>query len=198
MVDTAISSSIPASRSSLRRARRALSLSQQRKHALLLGQNLKRLLTPKRHGRIALYWPVDGEIDPTLWFRKNPSGWQVFLPVLMPVGPMQFSPWIPHERLKTNRFKIPEPRGAVFSARQLDWVILPLTGFNSEGFRQGMGGGFYDYCLQQRRFSSYWKRPKLIGVAHELQQTRFIPNPWDIQPDWIVTESRILKAKTTG
>lgn len=197
MVDASSPDSIKSLRRQLREARRSLNRSQQRHHANGLRLQLNRLLKPRRFHRIGLYLPFDGEIDPTHFFQQTESPWELYLPVVAKIGPMRFARWHDRSTLRKNQFGIPEPQGSTVGSRQLDAILMPLTAFNANGYRLGMGGGYYDYCLQHRRYSRQWRKPLLIGVAHELQQHDFPPNAWDIQPDWIATEKRLIKSQAT-
>jgi 5-formyltetrahydrofolate cyclo-ligase len=57
-----------------------------------------------------------------------------------------------------------------------------------------MGGGFYDRTFSYLKTRNRWRKPKLIGIAHELQkQDKIIPNPWDVPLDGVVTEFNFYK-----
>jgi 5-formyltetrahydrofolate cyclo-ligase len=57
-----------------------------------------------------------------------------------------------------------------------------------------MGGGFYDRTLGYLRQRRQWRRPRLIGLAHECQRLpRLDPRPWDIPLDAVATELRIYR-----
>ena len=70
----------------------------------------------------------------------------------------------------------------------LDLVLVPLVGFDGAGNRLGMGGGFYDRSfafLGQRR----WRRPRLVGVAFDLQRVDRLPRrAWDVPLDAVASE----------
>ena len=189
-------------RRELRQRRRALSRRQQRDAAERLCQQLRRLPELQRARRVALYLPNDGEIDPTPlldWLQRR--GVRAYLPVLMPLADNRL--WFVHYHAATpmvrNRFGILEPstRHAAHRARRLppwalDLVLLPLVGFDAQGQRMGMGGGFYDrsFAFTRRR----GPRPRLIGVAHACQQVAALPNAgWDIPLDAIVSDHQVIR-----
>lgn len=183
-------------RRQLRAARRALSPARQKAAARDLARRLAALPPLQGARRIALYWPVDGEIDPRPLRARLPRA-TFYLPVLQPfpASTLRFARWARGARLARNRFGIPEPRGqATVSARKLDVVLMPLTGFDAAGNRLGMGGGFYDRTLAFHRHGRH--RPALTGVAHECQRVPALPvAEWDIRPHLLVTDRRTLRPR---
>lgn len=91
-----------------------------------------------------------------------------------------------------NRFGILEPdiqHNRIMHPRSLDIVIVPLVAFDVQRNRLGMGGGYYDRTFEASRVRSEWKRPRLIGVAHELQKQKLLATrSWDISLDAVITE----------
>ncbi len=74
----------------------------------------------------------------------------------------------------------------------LDLLLLPLVGFDADGHRLGMGGGFYDRTLAALRPPRCGQRPRLVGIAHDCQRLiQIVPRPWDIPLDAVVTECRV-------
>lgn len=135
----------PQLRRILRKARRALTASEQRQASHGLYRQLAQHPLFRRARHISLYLPMDGEIDPRPLLRAaQRRGKATYLPVLnaWPQTKMVFQRVRPGEKLRPNRFRIPEPR--VSQARQrkvwaLDLVLLPLVGFDEAGGRLGMG-----------------------------------------------------------
>lgn len=189
------SPAVPSSRlrRALRNARQALTRSEQRDHARRLARHLTKSVRFRRARRVALYWPADGEIDPRLLIDRD-RGRQWFLPVLRryPRKTLFFARWRPGEPLVPNRFGIPEPKRQGCRRRMalsLDLILVPLVGFDDEGQRLGMGGGFYDRTLARLRRCRHWRRPCLIGAAHACQRvTRLRSRPWDVRLAAVMTE----------
>ena len=183
-------------RRELRARRRALSTSQQRLAARKLQQQLQKLPELDRAQRIALYWPNDGEIDPRLLVTAKRHHQQLYLPALQsfPALTLRFVRWTPRLRMTKNRFGIPElRRGARLPAQAMDVILMPLVGFDADGNRLGMGGGFYDRTLA---FVQRAPRPLpvLIGVAHQCQQeTQLTTAAWDIPLQLIVTDKKVIR-----
>ena len=187
----------PALRRQLRQARRTLSPQQQKRAARDLYRQLAQHPLLRRCRHIALYLPNDGEIDPRPLLREaQRRGKATYLPVLKrwPRTRMSFQRVYPGEPLSHNRFRIPEPQ--YLPARQrkvwtLDLVLLPLVGFDEQGGRLGMGGGFYDRSLAYRQLRKNWHKPTLLGVAHECQRVdRLALASWDIRLQGVVTDRR--------
>jgi len=142
---------------------------------------------------------ADGEIDPypllqALWAL----GKIIYLPVLVPFSRQKlwFAKYAPSDRLVLNRFGIPEPvRRRLIKPCALDLVLTPLVAFDSRGHRIGMGGGYYDRSFAFLRRRRHWRKPRLLGLAYELQKLPgIIPNDWDIPLDAVATEARIYRA----
>jgi len=150
--------------------------------------------------RVAAYLATDGEIDPyplmqSLW----ESGKTIYLPVLAPFSnrKLWFAEFKPTDVLAFNRFGIPEPvRRRLIKPCALDLVLTPLVAFDSNGHRVGMGGGYYDRSFAFLRRRRYWRKPRLLGLAYELQkQTSIKANDWDIPLNAVATEARIYQTQ---
>lgn len=175
----------------LRQRRRALSAAQQKKSAYGLYRQLVQHSWFRRARRVALYLASDGEIDPHYLLEEAQRRKKhVYLPVLScwPQRHMAFQRIHAKTRWQRNRFGIPEPvadREQQRALWTLDLVCLPLVGFDANGGRLGMGGGFYDRSLAACNLPL----PPLLGLAHSCQQVDQLPlEPWDVPLDAVVTE----------
>lgn len=187
----------PALRRKLREARRALSPAQQRLAARRLYRQLAQHPLFRRARHIALYLPNDGEIDPGLLLREaQRRGKATYLPVLnpWPRTRMVFQRISHGERLWPNRFGIHEPRRCPDRQRPvwaLDLLLMPLVGFDEQGGRLGMGGGFYDRSLAYRSMRKKGHKPTLLGLAHDCQKVdRLTLASWDVPLQATVTDQR--------
>ncbi|MCP1466152.1 MULTISPECIES: 5-formyltetrahydrofolate cyclo-ligase [Pseudomonas] len=193
----------PHLRRMLRKARRALTPSEQRQAAHGLYRQLAQHPLFRRAKHISLYLPTDGEIDPRLLLRAaQRRGKATYLPVLSawPRTKMVFQRVKPGETLLPNRFRILEPRVNARRQRKvwaLDLVLLPLVGFDDAGGRLGMGGGFYDRSLAYLARRKSWRKPALLGLAHECQKVdRLAQASWDVPLAGTVTDRQWYVAET--
>ncbi|MEX5576141.1 5-formyltetrahydrofolate cyclo-ligase [Pseudomonas lijiangensis] len=195
----------PQLRRQLRKARRALSPGQQRAAARGLYRQLAQHPLFRRARHVSLYLPMDGEIDPRLLLRAaQRRGKATYLPVLnaWPRTRMVFQRVRPGEKFIPNRFRIPEPRINRALQRRiwaLDLILMPLVGFDDEGGRLGMGGGFYDRSLAYLARRKTWKKPRLLGLAHECQKVeRLAQASWDVPLQGTVSDKRWYLAQQEG
>jgi 5-formyltetrahydrofolate cyclo-ligase len=188
-------------RRELRRRRRNLSAPQQRHHAIAIARRLSGMTLFRNAQRIALYLESDGEPGTSpLLARLWRYGKRAYLPVLRKIGDnrLHFCEYRRGDSLPANRFGIaePDPRHRPPTPPWgLDLILLPLVGFDGNGQRLGMGGGFYDRTLAFSRHRHHWRGPRLIGIAHECQRVADLPSrPWDIPLHGIVTERTFYPA----
>ena len=144
--------------------------------------------------RFAFCWPIKGEYDARHLARTlRPRGALTALPVVVaPKTPLIFREWHPGVDMAMGALNIPYPVGSAEIIPQA--VLLPMNGWDPQGYRLGYGAGFFD-----RTLASLPKRPLTIGVTYELAKMDTIhPQSWDIPLDYVVTERGVYRRDPEG
>ena len=134
------------------------------------------------------YWPIRDEFDVMPVMRRlSGAGYRCALPFVdKKRHVLIFREWRPDTVMVEGPFRIPEPteEAAVLTPSLL---LVPLLAYDSEGFRLGYGGGYYDGALADLRAAD---GPVLaVGMAFSEQLVERVPHGTrDQQLDWIVTE----------
>lgn len=153
--------------------------------------HLQRAFPDLVHGVIAFCWPYKNEYDARhLLAGMRRRGAVTALPaILAPKTPLVFREWHPGVRLENGPLGIPfPPEGPEL---QPDSVLLPMVGFDAQGYRLGYGGGYFD-----RTLAAAARRPRVIGVANEFAFIETIhPQPHDVPVDYVVTERGVYARK---
>ena len=142
--------------------------------------------------RVAFCWPVKNEPDvrPLMlaWLAAAQPGFAALLPVVVaPGAPLAFRAWTPGGELAVDRYGIPTPATGEFIVPQA--LLLPVNGFDADGYRIGYGGGFFD-----RTLATLAPAPLAIGVGFELSRVASIrPEPHDIRLDAMVSEAGVFR-----
>jgi 5-formyltetrahydrofolate cyclo-ligase len=180
-------------RGTLRERRRSLPAPERIAAAGRLAARLLELPFAPASGHVAGYWAMDGEIALLSWQLQLPRDVTYCLPVLADDGLLRFAPWRPGEPLAGNRFGIPEPDvgdDALLAGADMSLVVMPLVGFDADGNRLGMGGGWYDRTFAFRNSDAAGPPPWLVGAAFGFQQVDAIaPEPWDVALDATCTDA---------
>ncbi len=169
-------------------ARAALSVTDRQALASAVATHLDALLSrlfPDIGGMVLSgYWPIKSELDLRPWMiRMAEKGVRLALPVVeTPKAPLVFRPWSPGAAMVRGHWNIPVP--ATRDTIRPDIALAPLVGWDSEGYRLGYGGGYFDRTLAAAR-----PRPFAIGVGLQGAKLGTIfPQPHDIRLDAVVTE----------
>jgi 5,10-methenyltetrahydrofolate synthetase len=154
--------------------------------ARIVAHLLARLAAP---GIVAFCWPIKHEPD----VRAALPGWasagtRAALPVVVEEdAPLAFRLWTPDTPLEPDRYGIPTPVSGDFV--QPDMLLLPLNGFDGDGYRLGYGGGYFD-----RTLAALSPRPLAVGIGFEINRLASIrPESHDQRLDWLVTEAGALR-----
>jgi 5-formyltetrahydrofolate cyclo-ligase len=186
-------------RKQLRSKRRQLSGNKQKQHSQKIIHTITQSSFYQQAKTIALYLPSDGEVDISSLLKdilkQNKC---CYLPIISNKenGLMHFALYHKDIPLKKNCFAILEPvykEVDLKTALEMDLVLAPLVGFDNQGNRMGMGGGYYDRALEHlKNPSSRHVKPIFIGIAHELQRVDCLEQKsWDISLHAVVTERGI-------
>ena len=147
----------------------------------------------RRAQTFAAYFANDGEIDPAFLIHAvSAAGKRILLPRLRHKQ-LEFVRYRPSAVLSRNRFNIPEPIGKAVPLKKIDVICMPLVGFDRQGGRLGMGGGFYDRTLAKGNIGRRG-RPRLIGLAYACQEVAQLPHEeWDVRVTGVVTEREWIR-----
>ena len=154
---------------------------------------------------IALYWPIQDEIDlrPTLlsWMKNAPQR-RLALPYARPDKHLEFYEWQEGDALISSAHGVPEPSPENTARPQLipDCILIPCVGWSSSVvsgkahyWRLGYGGGYFDRTLAQLRKDN----PNLICMGIGFDWQKLDDSQWAAQThdeplDMLLTESGLL------
>ena len=140
---------------------------------------------------VGFCWPFKGEFDARFTLRHfRGRGAAAALPVVVATAaPLQFRAWWPGAPMTTGVYGIAIPDGTALVVP--DAAIVPMNGFDAQGYRLGYGGGYFD-----RTLDAMSPPPLAIGVAYEFAGLPTIrPQPHDVPMDFVVTEAGIYVAR---
>lgn len=180
----------------MRTRRQEIGPAQQREAAKRVARIVAHSALFRRSRHIAFYLANDGELNPAILLQRAwDMGKVCYLPVIAAGQSLWFAPYAKGDPLASNRFGIPEPARpglALVNARVLDLILAPLVAFDDQGHRLGMGSGFYDRTLSFLRHRHTWRKPRLLGIAHELQRVAFIAaETWDVPLDGVASDRQL-------
>lgn len=162
--------------------RHALSSSERLLWDAAIGKQLLAWCQQQRPASIGLFWPIQAEPDLLTYYRDLAQlGAALSLPVVQAAGrPLRYARWQPGEPTVRGALGVPVPA-------TLEWVelpesiLIPCVGHNTQGFRLGYGGGFYDRTLACQ------PRPYALGISYPVLETEFAVDAHDIALDQILT-----------
>lgn len=143
---------------------------------------------------IAFCWPYKGEYDVRFAIRHfRERGAKAAMPAVVdPNGPLEFRLWWPGTAMEPGVLGIPIPVGTQLVIP--DVAIVPMIGFDEQGYRLGYGGGYFD-----RTLAALDRRLLAIGVSFEaLRLPTIYPQSHDIPMNFLVTEAAIYQVRREG
>lgn len=179
-----------AERTRLRTERMSLEATVRRSTSEKIIQNLQELFANQKIIRagsvVSMYWPIKGELDiRPLMEALHGEGILVALPVVeTKAAPLVFRRWMPDTRMERGYWNIlvPPTEAQILTP---DAMLVPLVGWDMEGYRLGYGGGYFD-----RTLATLSPPPFSIGIGLQSAQLATIyPQPHDIPLNLILTEA---------
>ncbi|MBU3595600.1 5-formyltetrahydrofolate cyclo-ligase [Polynucleobacter sp. 86C-FISCH] len=155
---------------------------------------------------IALYWPIQDEIDLrsalVAWAKKAPNR-TLSLPFARPDKHLDFYEWRQGDQLIQSKHGVPEPNPENPARPQLtpDCILIPCVGWScsvvngkTHYWRLGYGGGYFDRTLAQLRKNN----PNLICMGIGFNWQKLDDSQWAAQThdeplDMLLTESGLLR-----
>lgn len=142
--------------------------------AWLTNELLKSSFYKKAHV-IATYISLEHEFETVSFIEAAlRDGKRVCVPKTYPKGRMEFMEYNP-ENLQKTHFGLMEPGddALVVDKEDIDLIHVPGLVFNSQGYRIGYGGGYYDRYLVDFK-------GKTVSTIYAFQLGEFAVRPYDI------------------
>lgn len=148
--------------------------------------------------RVALFWPIEArhEVDlRPLDAALRARGVEVAYPAIDPeTGDMTFKIVVDVAVLEEAGYGFAEPPPDAPVATAVDVVVVPAIGVDPTGHRIGYGAGYYD-----RTIPKYAPPATTIVVAYDWQLLAEVPfTDGDVRCQWVVTDTRVLDARSSG
>jgi len=146
--------------------------------------------------KVSIYIPVHNEVPTKRIIQLIiGSNTKCFLPVInqdLNNKNMRFAEFNHETALVKNKFDISEPISGTFeNASQLDLVVIPLVAFDNEGFRLGMGKGYYDFTFGTSKIN---RKPLFWGLSYDFQKTdSCYPEDHDLKMEAVICPSGVKK-----
>lgn len=137
---------------------------------------------------LGFYFPIRGEPDLrsviAQWLTQG-AGRIASMPVMTVSehgAVLEYHGWTAESPTQASTYGIPVP--AHSRVVQPECLLIPCVGFDTQRFRLGYGGGYFDRTLAQGV-----PRPITVGVAFDATRVQSInPQPHDVQLDLIITD----------
>ena len=154
------------------------------------------MFSERKFKKVSIYISIHNEV-PTNKIIKLIIGSKTkcYLPVIsqdLKDKKMKFSEFNHATTLVKNKFNISEPISTTFeNASQLELVVMPLVAFDNEGFRLGMGKGYYDFTFSSTDIN---RKPLFWGLSYDFQNAySCYPEEHDLKMDAVICPSGVKK-----
>lgn len=126
-------------------------------------------------------WPLSEELQS--------NGYLLCIPYITGKGTMVSATYYGKDSLISRSFGLFEPVDPHFTdPSSISFILVPLLAFDSEGYRLGYGGGYYDLYLKD------FERIPKVGLSLFPAESKLLPRePWDIPLDAVACPDGLLK-----
>lgn len=159
-----------------------------------LAKQVIKALSGLQDATVSGYVAIGDELDVSASLAAlQEIGASIVLPVAGKSGEvLSFRPWCSGDELEKGRLSTYHP-SAKTEAPDPDVLLVPLVAFDTQGYRLGFGGGYYDRTLSALREK---KNIAAYGIGYDGQEVESIPREvHDAQLDGIITPTRIILSK---
>jgi len=139
---------------------------------------------------LALYAPIQNELDTSLVMETALVAGKIVLYPAVAGDGLLFRRVAGKGDLQPGQFGVLEPGSAttIHPPTQADLIIIPGIAFDTAGNRIGYGKGYYDKALHQLE-----GKGRLTGFCHDFQLVdEIVGEPHDVKMDRIITERRVI------
>ncbi len=143
-----------------------------------ISDKIRSLDVYKNAENVMIFYPLKYEINLLSLMEDNK---QFYLPRVCGEN-LLVCPFAKCDRLAKSEFNVSEPLTESVSSDILDVVIVPALAVDTNNFRLGYGGGFYD------RFLKGSKAYSIVPVPQKLIVEKLPVDDFDVPVDCVVTE----------
>lgn len=179
----------------LKARRAALSPADRLRYSAMITAHVCDLPAYRDSGTVMLYMALPHEVQTAaLIAHARRHDKRVLIPKVTPEGLLAIVCPTEDDDFQRGPYDILEPRdpAAVVPPTEIDLVLVPGVGFDTQGTRLGYGGGYYDRYLRLLPVHAHF-----CGLAFHAQILPSIPQlPHDVRIPVVVTEQGIYTYNT--
>ena len=171
-------------RGQIKSIRLSLETSEIKKLSSQVTKNFFSLIVTFNKSNFFIYNPIKNEVDTfEIIDRLLKMGKSVSYPVID--GEKLISAIPTSSEYITDHFGCKTPKDFTVMDK-VEVAVIPLLACDKNKNRIGYGKGFYDRYLKDKNCIK-------IGLAYDFQVVdNFVPNPWDVPLDYIITPTKII------
>ena len=142
---------------------------------------------------IGIYFPLKGEVD--IRFIKDIDNQKVALPSSSKSKGITYHHWS-NNPLEMDSNNIPAPIGEkVISPKDISILFVPAIAIDTEGYRLGYGGGYFDRLRQKDLWFSI---PSFVVISNNCISKEPLPRErWDVPFNGWISENGLHQIEAT-